>query len=367
MDELIAELKSHRERTGLSLQDMFQKTRINVAFLEALEEGNFEVLPDAYVKLFLKRYAQEVKLDGDEIVKKFEKLNWKAAAAEEAIRPRRSEGLPGWAMGAAAVVLLGLVGALVAFQSESHKQSAPVTASRTQTTPEGRRPADKDSPTPTPVESDPSPRQLANAPQTVATDVDIVTTPPIDTTPASEPEPDSDLIEDAEPPPTTGDPATEVTSQTGGAPTAVVEAGSEPPAELSAETPGESEDAPTEPLNEPVVSGYSLSLRQDLTTAPGALSLTAEVLEATRITVTSDGEPVFDEQIDAGRRTGWEARDRFMIEIQNGSAVILRLLEEELPRVGNSGQKVRLFVSRSSIWVEEIEPSKLVSSTSDGP
>ena len=127
------------------------------------------------------------------------------------------------------------------------------------------------------------------------------------------------------------------------------------------------DDTPAGLPSEPVVSGYSLSLSQDLTNSSGTLNLTAEVLEATRITVTSDGELVFDENIYAGRRTGWEARDRFIIEIQQGAAVVLRLMDEELPRVGSSGKKVRLFVSRSSIWVEEIEPSNLASSASGKP
>ena len=37
MDELIQELKAQRESLGLSIQDLFQRTRINSDFLEALE------------------------------------------------------------------------------------------------------------------------------------------------------------------------------------------------------------------------------------------------------------------------------------------------------------------------------------------
>jgi cytoskeletal protein RodZ len=361
MDELIAELKSHRERLGLSLQDMFKRTRINVAFLEALEEGNFEILPDAYVKLFLKRYAQEVKLDGDEIVKKFEKLHWKASAADDS-RPRRSEGLPGWVMGVAAVLFLGLVGALVALQSRPDQPSVPVAASHPQTMATPGRVASQ---VPTPVESSTSPSQPAKLPRTTTQTADIVTTPPIDITP----EPVDEQI-DASPPPVVQkqEPSGDDDPQSTGAVAAGEDIGSEPSTNPSIEPAVElGDDPPVEPLSEPVVSGYSLSLRQDLTSASGALSLTAEVLEATRITVTSDGKPVFDEQIDAGRRTGWKARDRFMIEIQKGAAVVLRLMDEELPRVGNSGQKVRLFVSRSSIWVEEIQAPNLASSTSESP
>ena len=92
MDELNTELKTQREALGLSIQDLFRRTRINTEFLEALEEGNYDVLPEAYVKLFLKRYAQEVRLEEDDIIRKFEKLHWKARVSTESFSPRGSEG-----------------------------------------------------------------------------------------------------------------------------------------------------------------------------------------------------------------------------------------------------------------------------------
>ncbi|MEE2754900.1 MAG: helix-turn-helix domain-containing protein [Candidatus Latescibacterota bacterium] len=362
MDELIAELKSHRERLGLSLQDVFKKTRINVAFLEALEEGNFEILPDAYVKLFLKRYAQEVKLDGDEIVQKFEKLDWQAPAAEVRSTPGKSEGLPRWAMSVVAVVFLGLV----ALQSQTDHPSVPVAASKIQTTANLEKPGRVDPQVLKPTEAGPIPSQTANSPQEMASATDIVITPTINTTPA----PIEEQVDDPPLPPIVQVQESSDKDDSRSTETVAVskETRSEPADYPSAEPAAESGDGtPVKPLSEPVVSGYSLSLSQDLTRFSGTLSLTAEVLEATRITVTSDGEPVFDEKIFAGRRTGWEARDRFIIEIQQGAAVVLRLMNEKLPRVGSSGQKVRLFVSRSSIWVEEIEASNLTSSTSDRP
>ena len=369
MDELISELKSHRERMGLSLQDLFQRTRINVTFLEALEEGNFEILPDAYVKLFLKRYAQEVKLDGDEIVRRFEQLHWKATATE-AGRPQRSDGLPGWVVGVAAVLVLGLVGAFVALRSESNQTTTQPVTPETARTPPPKLAASRPIQTPAPLEPSASLRPRTEpgiSPETVAASGDLVTTPPIDTG-----LPDTDLSDTGLP--DTGETetepadesststqvqtsASEALAQNDSNPDVLPETASfafsnTPAAEAPQPIVADTQD---ETHSEPVVSGYSLSIRQDLTATAGNLNLSAEVLEATRITVTSDGEPLFDELIDAGRKTGWEARDRFMIEIQNGASVKLRLQDEDLPRVGTSGQKVRLFVSRSSIWVEEIE------------
>ena len=47
-------------------------TRIDIKFLEALDNGNFGFLPDLYVKAFIKQYAKAVDLDEQETVKKYE-------------------------------------------------------------------------------------------------------------------------------------------------------------------------------------------------------------------------------------------------------------------------------------------------------
>ena len=65
------ELKKHREKVGISLQNVAAKTRIDIKFLEALEDGNFNFLPDIYVKAFIKQYAKVVGLDEDETLQKY--------------------------------------------------------------------------------------------------------------------------------------------------------------------------------------------------------------------------------------------------------------------------------------------------------
>ena len=65
------ELKKHREKAGISLQNVAAKTRIDIKFLEALEDGNFNFLPDIYVKAFIKQYAKVVGLDEDETLQKY--------------------------------------------------------------------------------------------------------------------------------------------------------------------------------------------------------------------------------------------------------------------------------------------------------
>jgi transcriptional regulator with XRE-family HTH domain len=71
-DKLSLELKEARTRSGISLQQLASKTRIDLRFLESMEDGNFSFLPDLYVKSFLKEYIRVIGLDENLILKKYE-------------------------------------------------------------------------------------------------------------------------------------------------------------------------------------------------------------------------------------------------------------------------------------------------------
>ena len=71
-DKLSDELKAARMRAGISLQQLANKTRIDIKFLEYIEDGNFSFLPDLYVRAFLKEYIKFVGLDEKLIFKKYE-------------------------------------------------------------------------------------------------------------------------------------------------------------------------------------------------------------------------------------------------------------------------------------------------------
>ncbi len=71
----IAELlKTQRENLGLSIDEIHERTRIDPGFLRAFEEGNFDVLPRAYARLFLRTYARELGLDARDILTRFETI-----------------------------------------------------------------------------------------------------------------------------------------------------------------------------------------------------------------------------------------------------------------------------------------------------
>ena len=64
-----SDLKEQREKANLSLQNIHQRTRIDVKFLEAIEEGKFDVIENVYLRAFIKSYTNAIGLDPDEALK----------------------------------------------------------------------------------------------------------------------------------------------------------------------------------------------------------------------------------------------------------------------------------------------------------
>lgn len=70
MSELGQLLRKARIQRGISLDDLQESTKIRKRYLEAIEEGNFKVLPgNFYVRAFIKSYAEAVDLDPVEVLK----------------------------------------------------------------------------------------------------------------------------------------------------------------------------------------------------------------------------------------------------------------------------------------------------------
>lgn len=86
------ELKSLREEKQISLQQIAAKTRIDIKFLRAIEDGNFEVLPEIYVRAFIREYCSIVEISSLEFLNKFE-LAKKGKTAEDAAAESAGEKL----------------------------------------------------------------------------------------------------------------------------------------------------------------------------------------------------------------------------------------------------------------------------------
>ncbi|MBU1299000.1 MAG: helix-turn-helix domain-containing protein [Bacteroidetes bacterium] len=72
MNECGEELRAARLTQEISLEDISSTTRINVKFLKAIEDGNFSILPQTYIRAFIRTYAVQVGLDPALMVKKYE-------------------------------------------------------------------------------------------------------------------------------------------------------------------------------------------------------------------------------------------------------------------------------------------------------
>lgn len=74
--ELGSLLKKTREKKGLSIEDIQEKTKIRKKYIEAIEENKFDILPGTvYLKVFVKGYAREVGLNYQELLSNYEVLN----------------------------------------------------------------------------------------------------------------------------------------------------------------------------------------------------------------------------------------------------------------------------------------------------
>ena len=69
MGELGERLRGERERRGIGIDEIEAETRIRAKFLLALEEERFDALPGpAYVRAFVRDYAEQLGLDPQELV-----------------------------------------------------------------------------------------------------------------------------------------------------------------------------------------------------------------------------------------------------------------------------------------------------------
>ena len=91
MFEIGSSLRDARLRQGLEFQQLEIDTKIRAKYLRALEEEEFSLLPgEAYVKGFLRNYADRLGLDGQLYVDEY---NSRFSLTEEPVfsaRPRRS-------------------------------------------------------------------------------------------------------------------------------------------------------------------------------------------------------------------------------------------------------------------------------------
>jgi len=66
------DLRNHRLKKGLILEEIAEDTKINVRILQALEQGDYHILPVPYIRLFMKAYAQAIEYPVEDILRGLE-------------------------------------------------------------------------------------------------------------------------------------------------------------------------------------------------------------------------------------------------------------------------------------------------------
>lgn len=109
-----SDLRSLREKKGLTLEDVRAKTRMNPRYIKAIEEGEESVIPNgAYYRAFLKTYATFLGLDGAEYSKLYSNLDEAApevtrTSRKDRIRRRRNNNLS-WIAGILVLAVAAMI------------------------------------------------------------------------------------------------------------------------------------------------------------------------------------------------------------------------------------------------------------------
>ena len=65
-------LRDLRESQGIKLEEISERTKVSPKYFEAIETGDFTVLPNVYMRLFLRSYAIEIGADAEQVLKDYE-------------------------------------------------------------------------------------------------------------------------------------------------------------------------------------------------------------------------------------------------------------------------------------------------------
>ena len=308
-DEFFQELKRIRESKGLRLEDIAQRYKIRPSFLESIESGSFEDLPEpVYTQTFIKTYAGLLGVDTSPILARYAKYIETTMPApppeppKEQVREARTEnaifdrlgsmgGRLGWAvLTLAVVVILGIY----VFQDGSEKPVPVKSEVR-----EAVKPAEKLPETPP-----------AEAPQAPAVQ-----------------QPDTASQQQA--------PAQTVA-----------------PTQTAAPEQKKPEAPPPAEKKEPPPPAPS---------AAGALSLTIEATEAAWVQVKADKTPAVQKLMQAGEKLTTEAKERITVDLGNAGGVQITFQGQSLGSPGKRGEVIHLVYPEGKRTEkkkpEELKPS----------
>ncbi len=89
MTNFYEELRESRLARGLSIEDITSVTKINPLYLHAIETGEYDLLPEPYMVLFIKAYAKEIGIDPDDAARRYRLFRSAEELPKEKRRARR--------------------------------------------------------------------------------------------------------------------------------------------------------------------------------------------------------------------------------------------------------------------------------------
>ena len=65
-------LKSHRESKNIQIDEISDYTKINPKYLHAIEDGSFNIIPNIYMRLFIRSYTKYIDADYEQALVDYE-------------------------------------------------------------------------------------------------------------------------------------------------------------------------------------------------------------------------------------------------------------------------------------------------------
>lgn len=298
--EIGQELRAGREKRGRSLEDIAADTRMKVAHLRAIEEGDESLLPEpVYIKSFIRKYAQAVGLPADELANQY----WETKPLPPPPVQKQEISLPWWIFPwVIAIALVGVVIYFIAVAPRSVPEAGPLVA-----------------PSPVPTATPASPSLQPGA-----------ASPSLPTATGAAP------VSPAKPQPSPAAPAA-----------APATPASPRPSASPAATPRPTPRPTTSPVASPAVSPRPTPTAPPVSVAPGSeLRVRLVASEASWVRVIRDGVQVYQGTITAGQAMSWTASNNLNVAIGNAGGVEVLLGDRSLGILGAKGEVVRRVFKR---------------------
>ena len=361
MKELGEYLKSERLKQGLTLEALFERTRISIRVLEALEEGEFEkVGTPILLRGFLKAYCREVGIDSEPILVEYDRKICDYDCSPDSIRRFESWTKPARRrspMGIYFIFLLvvGLFGALFASDWVSKRKallsSAPESM-RTDAYPQQELLSDFPQ-SGTPSQQPEVKEEALVENQGIPVGKEEVATQPVPQSPPVMPAGKTPVF-DKKATEQTPVPKSDTVAKRSQESPALSESFEE--GDILPEEEGESQTkpAPSEDVQvanvpssgEPQERTLSEALAKEKDVPPspelGKQILSIEAAQETWVQVTVDGKRVQGVLLKPGESRQWEASKKVELIVGNAGGVNLQWNGKPLKALGKQGQVVRL-------------------------